>query len=303
MELIKNLELNPFLRTIWVSQKAKDTWELPIQRCSQLVQELEIDSVQKGHRLCAWRSIQLRDIPGFTKYCNDKGLIVLPVKLVGNWGQGFAHKTPQVKSNEPNPLVYCIISRNLHDAVGYRDAFNDGDNVVQGEYLGFPDCCIKFFDENWKVGYFDPIFQIAMNSYILNRDLYYIITNSSHPLSNPLLRYVGVRIGFHIPCSFNCKKTIEIAEQRLKLINEIKGFNFETKDSYMWGKSLEKILIALLSMSMSWEVYHSIAIIRTPIFYIITNSLPTSQKYTVKLKGTFTPRESVKGTIFPFRGL
>jgi len=48
---------------------------------------------------------------------------------------------------------------------------------------------------------------------------------------------------------------------------------------------------ALLSMDMEWDCRHGIAQIKTPLFWIITSSMPTEERYVVKVKGTFMPRE------------
>jgi hypothetical protein len=107
----------------------------------------------------------------------------------------------------------------------------------------------------------------------------------THPYSIPIMRYIGIRVGFHIPCSFSCSDTIDIADQRLSIAQD---------------KDLVKLLIALLSMPMTWEVYKGVAIVKTPIFYILTQSIPTTEKYEIKIDGEFIPREAAKGIIFPF---
>ena len=54
---------------------------------------------------------------------------------------------------------------------------------------------------------------------------------------------------------------------------------------------LRKIMEALLSMPMSWNVLHGVAEIRTPIFWVITGSVPAAEKYSVWVKGEFIPKE------------
>lgn len=282
MDLINDLELNPFLRSIWVSDKSKEMWESVINECSNLVQKLEILSVKHNHRSCAWRTIKLKSLPDFSNRCNDIGLIVLPIKLVANWGNGFAHKTYEPKKDDPDCNVYCIISKNLDDAIKFRNAHFKSDHVTQGYMLGFPECCTRFFDKYWAQGYFDPIWQIANR---LNSNNKIIEINNFHPYSNPLLRYIGIRIGFHIPCSFNCESTIAMSKNRLKLIND---------------NELLKILQALLSMPVEWNCNHGIVIVKTPIFYIVTSSMPTKEKYIVRLMGKYRPSDSEYGSVFPF---
>jgi hypothetical protein len=267
MELIKNFNLTSFTQISWVSQEAKDKWAKVIPACSQMVQDLEILSVKHGHRPCAWRTISRQSLPDFSKQCAEMGLIVLPVCWVGSW-EGFIHHTPEGDTN-----VYCIIAREMEHALEYLDAFNRGDNAKQGELLGFPKCCCEFFAKHWDAGYFDPIWQMA------GRD-------NPSPYSNPMLRYIGLRVGFHIPCSFHCDATIAMAKDRLGIAPD---------------QDLVKLLVALLSMPMSWSALHGQAVIRTPIFYLITQTVPTLKEYIVELPGSFVPLETANGLRFPFR--
>lgn len=277
MKLIENFEQDSFLDIIWVSEKAKSVWKPVIDKCSEMVQDLEIDSVEEGQRKCAWRSINENDLPRFSIALAERGLIVLPIKYTGTW-EGFSHKTLEVIPGKPKN-VYTIIARNHKDAIEFRNYHEAGDHDGQGKMLGFPKCCRDAFKKHWGDGYFDPIWQISKNIDSFNTE--------PHPYSNPVLRYIGLRVGFHIPCSFNCKDTIGLSEERLELAKK--------KDP-----DLVKLLEALLSMPMSWEVLHGVAIVSTPIFYIKTSSVPSTEKFRLDLSGSFIPKESKKGINHPF---
>jgi hypothetical protein len=271
MKLIENFNMTPFTRTAWVSSAAKQTWEQAIQDCAALVSELEIESVAAGQRPCSWQTMKRESLPDFVKRCAEKGLSVLPVKWIGDLN-GFLHYTP-----EGNTSVYNIIARKLEDALRFREAFEKGDHEAQGEMLGFPKCCREAFAANWKAGYFDPIWQSAISDYPLtmpeeNR----LRTIDAHPFSNPLLRYIGLRVGFHIPHSFRCADTIAAGIERLSLAKD---------------QGLVKILESLLSMPMRAELFHGILTVRTPLFYLITYSVPTEEKYIIEVNGDFIPKE------------
>jgi len=238
-----------------------------------LVSELELLSVAKGQRKCGWQSIGIQNLPSFEKRCAEKGLTTLVVKYSAPFS-GFAHKFQPAGDINNNTNVPVIFARKLEDALNYRNAYESGNHDAQGEFLGFPLCCRQFFDWVWP-DYYDPIGQIK------DKD-------NPHPFSNPLLRYVGLRLSFHIPCSFHCEETIEIGRQRMELAKEIDA-------------DLAKLLEALLSMPMSWDCLHGIAVIRTPIFYAITSSVPNATRQIVKLNGDFIPKESAKGICFPFK--
>ena len=183
-------------------------------------------------------------------------------------------------------LILFLSSTAFTFAQEFKEAHFKGDHIKQGGFLEFPLCCREFFNEHWSKGYIDPIWQMVHpDKFVLieNNTLFYEVEDC-HPFSNPLLRYAGIRVGFHIPCSFNCPETIQIAEQRLTLMKE----------------DDKKLLIALLSMPMSWDCYHGTAIIKTPLFQIVMQSNPCTERFVVKVKGKFMPRETPEGTEFPY---
>lgn len=308
MKLLKNINTESFTTINYVSADARSVWEPIIANCSQLVQRLELLSVAEDQRRCAWRTVSNFRIPELTKECLRLGINAYPIENIGSWGQGFTHKTKAPIEGRPTS-TYCIITKKIEYAQEYHIAFDKGDHQKQGELLGFPRCCTAFFKKVWPK-YFDPVWQCAKNTY---GDEFENITEFEHDaqpmtqranerrlidiynsygcksLSNPILRYIGLRVGFHIPCSFNCMESIRIANFRLSICK-----SREEKD-------LAAMLTALLSMSIEWSVLHGVALIKTPIFYVRTNSMPTIEKYTIRLNGHFMPKESVTGIGFPFR--
>jgi hypothetical protein len=279
MNLIENFNTGSFSRMIWLSQKAKDTWKDPLDKISALVHELEVDSVVAEHRLCAWQTIGEESVPESSARWAEHGLVSLPLKRVVSFG-GFSHKHEEPRSGQP-ASVCLVVARTIKDCLDFKDAFINGDNYRQGVMLGFPKCCCKFFDESWSGGFFDPMWQAAQASPAIEENENLILVKS-HPYSNPLLRYIGVRIGFHIPCSFNCGETIALSTERMNLAR-------------IKNKDLSMILDSLLQMPMEWSSLHGIGMVKTPIFYIVVQSVPTLERFVVRTDGTFIPKESCHG--------
>jgi hypothetical protein len=304
MKLLNNINIESFTSINFVSREAKEVWRPIIYDCAELVQELELLSVAEDQRKCAWRTVAVEDVHMLTIKCLKLGLNTYPIQNIGSWGQGFTHKTQPAIKGKPMS-TYCIITKKIEYAQEYQAAFDKGDHKKQGELLGFPKCCTEFFIKNWPK-YFDPVWQCAYNylqieakKLILKINNKNILMDVNHPknsfyfnysscFSNPLLRYIGLRIGFHIPCSFNCDNSIKIAKERLSICKSQKD------------KDNSKLLILLLSMPMEWSLLHGIAKIKMPIFYLRTNSMPTEEKYIIRLYGDFIPREAMKGSEFPF---
>lgn len=289
MELIKNLAVPPFQRVIWANQKARQVWEPQIRRISERVQELEILSVAHDQRPCAWQTFQVRNFPAMTKKIIDLGLSIYPIQLCGSWGQGFIHYTPALRDDDPNPQASCIVTKSPDLANEFWKAYNRGDHITQGKLLGFPECCTKFFNEQWARGYFDPIWQMVEPIADTPTEMTFWNERPDdrwHSLlfSNPILRYIGIRVGFHIPCRFDCSETQEIARKRIELLSE--------------GDQI--VLISLLRMPMTWSVYRGIAIVKTPIFTLLTQSVPSLNAHTITIRGDFYPVETQPGSCFPY---
>jgi len=263
MKLIKNFALVPFGRLLWFNLPAKREWDPVIKKLNVKIQELEMLSVVKNQRPCGTVTLDPHDILDYEKKYPE--LIFKPIRNVKKF-QGFAHKHETAGPKDPFYSHY-VASKSLISATMFKDAYWSGDHHTQGRLLDFPECCRNFFYETWSKGYIDPTAQMAGK-------------DNPHPWCNPLLRYIGVRVSFHLPCSFNCKPTIELAEKRLSLL--------ENED--------QKILIkALLSMPMEWDCWHGAVQIKTPIFWCISHSTPCEDRHVIKIKGDFIPKEAKHG--------
>ena len=286
MKLIPGLDLPPSCRTAWISEGARKVWASVLPRVSSMVSDLEVSSVARGHRPCAWQTIAEDQFPRFAAAWAEMGLVSLPILRVRNFA-GFAHRHETPRAGE-RANVCVIVARTLKDALRFKAANASGDNDAQGELLGFPKCCRTFFSDVWAGGFYDPIWQAAMNTeheVIGERH----VRVHGHPFTNPILRYAGIRVGFHLPCAFDCQDTIAVAAERMDLAKAT-------------DPNLADILLGLLSMPMSWDVYHGVAVVRTPIFYLIVPSVPAEERHVVEVvsEPEFIPKESARGTGFPF---
>jgi hypothetical protein len=274
-----------FTRVIWTSEAAKAAWADTLVRASNLTSLLEVESVIRGHRPCSWQTVSEEDVPNSMMRWADAGLVGIPIKRVGRF-EGFAHRhTPTESGRTGN--VCIVVARTPKDALDFKEAFLKGDNVAQGELLGYPRCCGEFFEASWKAGFIDPIWQAAANTAAAEVNGNSIHVPSPAPFSNAMLRYAGLRLGFHIPHSFDCELSMKVNAERLALGRES-------------DPALMDSVLSLLRMPMSWDCYHGIAIVRTPIFYIELGSIMAAERYVVEVGGDFLPAEGAKGTRFPF---
>lgn len=276
MKPIKGMEITPFLNICWTSEKNKKAWKFAIESLHSQALDLEIKTLVTGQRRCAWRSVHENALPDLVGEMLKLGLIVMPIRYTGIWS-GFAHSSPALIPGQPKN-VYCIITPKKEDGFNFKKAFEKSDIPAQGYFLGYPKCCREAFAKNYQAGIVDPIFQAAERTIKnnigkqINGDFAtknkINLESLGHPLSNPMLRYIGLRVSFHIPCSFNCKDTIKNAEAATSLMHPASA----------------KLLKYLLSLPMEWSVNHGIGILKTQFFYVIFNSISTRRKWMVRLK-------------------
>lgn len=284
-----SFQLPPSARIQFVSQKALDVWEPKINKASSCFSGLELLTVQHGIRACTTAHISNADLPYAIQRYAEKGLIYVPIRAVGVYS-GFAHTHPPVLEGQPWNW-FGVVAKKPEDAHAWRTAHEKGDHETMGTLLGYPKCCRDFFNNVWGAGYIDPIWQQAENcdsNLKKNQRSQFIRLNNNTPWeSSSMLRYIGTRITPHIPCSHDCKSTLDFARQWIELGEKLQVDGLEE-------------LKEILQLPIEWNASHGIAYITTPVFKIETNSVPCDSPYIVQREGTFFPKESAKGLTFPF---
>ena len=253
-----NFRIPEFVRVAWVSAEAQKVWEPIIQRSFNFFSYLE-------------------------RFDRNSIVSVKPEELVNNPSkpvplyQANIAKFYQAGGTDFDPKLpweyWCAIGPNSEQLA---EAYAKSDWITVGRLLDYPECCIRFFQKYWvEEGWFDT-------TYPMGKGL---------PLSsanNILLRWIGVRLVSHLPCSFNCFETMRIGDRNIQLARQLQC-NEEVDH-----------LIEMLSWPVEWTSLHGIAIITTPIFKIITASDALPFKASFKLEGIAYPKEAGSGLAFPF---
>lgn len=279
----------PSARTIWVSPQAQAEWESRIQRAAAAYWRLEKETVRAGIRRCTTGHMNPERLPLELADLAKQGLVFLPRLAVGSY-QGFAHSHPKVEAGKPWNW-YGPIAASISDALAFVEAEQHGDHDTIGELLGYPQCCREFFRTVWMAGYIDPVWQAAQRTNagsVLSRTDYLIELKGeelAHTWSGS--RYNGLRLAPHIPCSFSCEETHERVSEWLQLGRQL---NIPGIDD----------LVALLNMPVEWNALHGVALVTTPIYRVVTNTVACHPKHVVRKHGEFIPKEAATGLIFPF---
>lgn len=204
----------------WASEQARAEWE-PVLRSAQAAwSELELASVTEHLRGSALVHLAAGELVKASRDCAGQGLVltILGEQLGGTY---------RAAVHWPGPL-----------AGQWHRAWEVRDGEAIGRMLGFPACCRAFFARTWGAGSPDPTPDMA--------------TVSGPWEANTLLRWLGVRLVPHLPCSASCEATVAQARAFLEVGRRI-GADVT---------SLEE----LLRLPASYSAVNGVAIVETPHF-------------------------------------
>lgn len=281
--------LHDFTRLAWVSDSARDTWEPRIHRISQMLADLEWRTISTGMRDACLRLVPAESFEHFQELFASQGMKIVRLQSVSQSATYSAALGPCVQG-APSAL-WCAVGRD-NAADRLLEAFVANDNSTIGSLLGYPSCCIKFFQNIWcDAAMVDTTWPMAVRSRsktIVNSfcvEITYTSVCAVH------LRWLGVRAVFHLPCAYDCEKSIALAKQHFALARQA-GFS----DEVDW-------LEQMVQWPVEWSTLHGIAEIRTPVVKIVARGDTTRCKHAVKYLGEskVTPLNAAIGVIFPFR--
>jgi hypothetical protein len=133
-----------------------------------------------------------------------------------------------------------------------------GDDETIGRMLGFPECCREFFAREWARG----------GSYDLTRAMR---TVDGPWEANIMLRWLGVRLVPHLPCSADCTETGRLAGAYLAAGRRM-GVDVDA-------------LEALLRLPVTHEDLNGVAIVSTPHFRFMVGTDPTPERIVTERAG------------------
>lgn len=259
----------PFTKNNWKTARSRDNWA-----------EL-FNSMQEAHREAEWRSIidnstdRKAAIIHVNNFNREKWL-----KRVGEYDlhyrdirfsqpyDGFSHKVRPADPNNPNRLTYAVVSDNPDIADKMEEAESEmaghERHDIVGELLGFPSCCRDFFNEDWVDNDIrDPMYEISCNTddaEAVDGDRNHIRIPDPNPGTCIMWRYFGIAFLTHMPCSWDCESSIDVARERYRIMAE-NGYEAEANAIHEW-----------LDHPFTWSCYHGIAHIQNTHVASSTNS-------------------------------
>ena len=287
MELLP-FRLPDFCRLSWASDEAQRVWGGRIQSIVAAWNELEWISVHEGVRECCFVFATPLEFIDRGNCWAAHGLNALPLEMQGIPRGGYSSTAVSWKDGQP--FQFRFVVGRPESVVQFREAALEGDDQAMGKLLGYPKCCREFFKGFWvDRGLVDTTWPMAMNTKGASVRERCIDANAMPPQSNILWRWMGIRAVSHLPCSFDCQPTINLANDLIALGRE-SGFAEEMG----W-------LMEILQWPIEWSALHGIAEIKTPVLRVSARTDASAHKYIVRLYAESYPQEGAVGLQFPFQ--
>jgi len=174
-----------FCRGVQWAAGARSGWE-PILRAAQAAwSELELVSVSERLRTSALIHLEASEVSRAGADCARAGLTLSILERAADGTFRAA-----VHASGLAPEWYRAWAESDHDAIG--------------RMLGFPDCCRAFFGRAWAG--------------TKDRDVTPSMGSVDGPWqANTMLRWLGVRLVPHLPCSADCAQTVANADAYLEM--------------------------------------------------------------------------------------
>ena len=270
--------LPDWTRVSWASQRARETWEPRVAAIVRAWSEMSFASVAEGLRGAHLELLNPIDLPALVRKAGARGLVVLPLSRVQSVAGGRPNGAYTARANSPvdgAPWQYRAVVTAPDAIPSWLEGLDDR---RCGALLGYPPCCVEFFAKHWvDEAWIDTTYPMSL-------------AGTEGPAEgNILLRWLGLRLVNHLPCSFGCEATAAVGRRYYEL-----GIRLGFEDEMGW-------LRELLSWPVQWSALHGVAEILTPVCRISTVTDATADKVVVRRAGDRYPDEGAKGLAFPFR--
>ncbi|MCK4589427.1 MAG: DUF483 domain-containing protein [Nanoarchaeota archaeon] len=128
------------------------------------------------------------------QFCEKNNLFLelSPYKILME-GSNYSDKGTRMSKDHSQGMFFVYISKNQKQALLANLHETKQDHYNLGLALGYPECCAKFYQEQFKKGNLAPEHQ------------------NYHPLIDIRKRKTDQAIISHFPCSPNCQKSIQLA--------------------------------------------------------------------------------------------
>lgn len=243
----------------WKIPESRDAWAEHFQRMSEAKSEAEWRSVMddETNRKAAIIHINNSNREKWLKRIGEHDLYYRDIRYSEPYG-GFAHEFSPTEKSNPQRITYSVISENS-DIV---DEMEEAENEMQGherhdkvgELLGFPECCRNFFLEDWiDASIRDPMYEISCNTpsaEAVDGNHNHVVVKEPNDGTNIMWRYFGLSFLTHMPCSWECERSVDLARRRFRIMSE-NGYGDAADLIHQW-----------ISQPHTWSGLHGQAVVQ-----------------------------------------
>lgn len=182
-----------------------------------IIKSLEILYVLENSKSCARILVNEDELRNTINFINKNDLEFsisnFKLKKINNKDSFYSDKSIKINKDSLEKGYLVLYISKIKELCEKAKAY-EGNNMhfELGMVLGYPKCCCEFFAENFSKKNYDLTLNILKNSKGFEFPFY----------ANIAARHFDVSLLNHFPCSFDCKFSINIAEENL---NIIKGYS------------------------------------------------------------------------------
>ena len=108
-------------------------------------------------------------------------------------------------------------------------------------------------------------------------------------LISSVFRYINIRILSHMPRSFDDYESLEVARKWIQVAKDHK-LDDELQD-----------VIDIMRLPYEWDCLKGVAVINTPVFKLVVNSMACYPNHVVQQESDYYPDEAPMGIKFPWK--
>jgi hypothetical protein len=175
--------------------------------------ELEWRAIAAGLRQCALRAVHPEQVSSLAATLAPFNIEIESLQKIAI-SRNYSASLQTAAEGEP--FTHWAVLGQKGDTEAFKHAYLSNNQETIGKLLGYPDCCTRFFTEVWvNQGCVDTTWQMAHETLSNQVITPYEIEISQVSSSNILLRWLGVRAVFHLPCRFDCEATQQLANAEM----------------------------------------------------------------------------------------
>lgn len=267
-----------FVRVNWVSAQARDKWDPIFRACSSLFTILEKEAVRAGIKKATIQTVHPSELEIITHNWMRDDFMVVPLEKVQATN---TYQSSGGTCDINKPWNYKVAIGRYTDMREIAYLYKENNTYKIGDLLGYPDCCIEFFEKTWvNEKWIDTSLPMALGTTdVLDWS----------PFCNILLRWMGLRLVSHLPCSFHCVDTMAIGRSYMQLAYDL------------GHRTTIEALHDILSWPVEWSGLHGIGLITTPVCRVEVRTDMLDSKHTVKLHSDKKPDTKQSGLTFPLQ--